>query len=349
MRMKGLAICLSVLLLCAACAQGEQLPQLRLETSRLNYFVYRDGTLTLTDSCGSEASFPIRVRYRGSTSAFYEGKRNYRVTLGNETQPLKRSLLGLRKDDDWLLDGMYGDLSRLRNRTAMDLWDDIYRLPWTDASGAIAGNVVELWFNDIYKGIYALNERLDRKQLGLCASGGCIYKTFNPSMEGIDLTDFQRDDILYPQPEDSAWYNVEIHWQGDLQDPWAPFVSLWNFVSQADDEQFAREIDRYLDLDNCVDYYLFINMLGCSDNMCKNMVFCVRDAAEDTRLYLVPWDLDACLGRLYDNQKAAADMVCTNGLFERLMAVPAFMEKLTARYTELRGGALSVQNVRQAM
>ena len=348
MRLKMLALLLLLLFFCTP-VSGETLPRLELTTPRLNYFVYKDGTLSVTEALGTTETFSVRARYRGSTSAFYEGKRNYRLTLTEEGTPLKRSLLGLRKDDDWLLDGMYGDLSRLRNRMAMELWDSFYRLPWTDASGAIHGSMAELWFDGSYKGLYALNERLDRKQLGLSGEGGRIYKTFNPSMDGVDLTDFEQADLTLPDEESATWYNVELNWKGSEGASWDCFTDFRRFVAEADDDLFAAQVDRYLDLDNCADYYLFINMLGCTDNMCKNMVFCVRDVREDGRLYLIPWDLDACMGRLYDNQPASADVVCTNGLFERLKRLPAFNELLKQRYAELRNGALSPASVRQAM
>ena len=344
-----LALLLLLLFYCPS-ASADDSPVLRLLSPRLNYFISKEATLELKDASGSILSSSVLLRYRGSTSAFYEGKRNYRLTLTDvEGEPLCLSLLGLREDDDWLLDGMYGDLSRLRNRTAMDLWDSLYTLPWCNASGAIHGTLTELWFNDICKGIYALNERLDRKQLQLSKHGGRIYKTINPSQDGVDLTDFSGTDLSLPSAEDQTWYNFEVNWSGDSGNPWSSLVTLWQFVSTADDETFAQDVWKYLDAENCADYYVFINMLGCSDNMCKNMIFCVQDTRKEERLYLIPWDLDASLGRLYDNTEAPTDVLFSNGLFERLLQLPAFCELVRSRYALWRSDKLSLFQVQSAM
>ena len=204
------AICWAVALCLFASAHAQTaLPTLSVTSPRLNYFIPRVGSMTLTDASDAVFSSPITIKYRGSSSIAHAGKRKYALHLKNaDGAQHKASLLGLRTDDDWVLDGMLNDLSRMRNRVALDLWDDFYTLPWADVSGAAGGAFVELYFNGTYKGIYCLNERLDRKLLALSDAGGRIYRTNNPATEGVNLMAFAGDaDLTYMT--DGGWYNME--------------------------------------------------------------------------------------------------------------------------------------------
>lgn len=331
------AVCLALVLFFFASARAEAaLPVVSITSPRLNYFVPREGELTVTDAFGDVFSSAITVKYRGSSSISHAGKRKYSVHLkAADGAQNKAALLGLRTDDDWVLDGMLSDLSRMRNRVALDIWDDLYTLPWADVSGAAGGAFAELWFNGGYKGIYCLNERLDRKLLALSDAGGRIYRTNNPATGGVNLMDFSGDADA-DNMKDGGWYNVEIAFSGARGDPWEAVKALYAFVSDSDDETFARDAQAYLDFANCADYYLFVNFLGATDNMNKNIVLAAYDASASGRLYFVPWDVDACLGRRYNAAPADPEYMSSNGLFDRLLTLPEFEALLKSRYAALR-------------
>ena len=68
------------------------------------------------------------------------------------------------------MDAGQADLFRLRNRIATELWNDIASKPYyadqeTDVLTGVRGQVVEVYLNNEYRGIYCLTECMDRKQL----------------------------------------------------------------------------------------------------------------------------------------------------------------------------------------
>ena len=321
-------ICLLIPLMSGA----ETLPRLEISCPRLNYFEKRDGTLLINGEAVS-----MTLKYRGSSSAFNEGKRNYSIHLKtSDGEQYKRALFGMRKDDDWILDGTQSDLSRIRNRICMDLWDAIYILPWCEKSGAVHGCYTELFFNGTYKGLYALNERLDRKQLQLDKNGGRLYSVSNPEKNGVNVLSLGEE---LPPPADrnsTDWYNLELRYGGLSENPWQEIYDLLQFFHEADGQTFAAGIGTRIDMNNWADYFLFANVLALNDNMCKNMWFCVGNAEESSRILLIPWDMDAGLGRLYSGEEIADRELRTNDLFDRLLKVPAFSDLLRSRWTELR-------------
>ena len=81
------------------------------------------------------------------------------------------SLLGMRDDDDWNLQAMFNEPLRIRNRSCFEIWDNIYTLPYKeeepDAVAGIKMKYSDLFLNNEYLGIFAVGERIDRKQLKL--------------------------------------------------------------------------------------------------------------------------------------------------------------------------------------
>ncbi|MBR1606864.1 MAG: hypothetical protein IJ664_04060, partial [Clostridia bacterium] len=108
--MKKLCLLLALLLL-PTFARAEALPVLRLDAQVLDYVAVKPGQLTLGDFTS-----PVTVKYRGSYSVTFTGKRNYSLHLKNaDGTQSKVSLLGLREADDSVLLGALNDPSRLRN------------------------------------------------------------------------------------------------------------------------------------------------------------------------------------------------------------------------------------------
>ena len=149
---------------------------------------YIDATIDFTDpDAPSTAQLATRVRWRGgTTNAPGKHKRNYKLKLAQDT-----TLLGMRHDDSWILDAGQADVFRLRNRIAMDLWNDMAPKPyWADrepeARSGVSGRVVEVFLDDDYRGFYNLSENMDRKQLKIRKVNpetgqirGCLYKGIN--------------------------------------------------------------------------------------------------------------------------------------------------------------------------
>lgn len=292
------------------------------------------GTMTIYDpdyaqhgKSSAETSVNITIGYRGQSSLNYS-KHNFTVHLWVDdarSEQYKTSLLGMRKDDDWILCGAMNDQLRLRNTVAMQLWDEFYRLPWADVSGAIEGRFCEVYMRGKYLGLYRLTERLDRKQVSIDKTNGQIVRSVQSEAGGVNLMDFTKLGKKLPANSE-IWYNMELKYpkpEDMTRDDWNEFYAFLQFISQSKDEEFAAHIGEYIDIENFAAYYVYVTAIGATGNMIKNLYFVMNDKTADARYLLVPWDVDGSFGRRNDATKREVDIISSNHLFERLVKTNA--------------------------
>lgn len=273
------------------------------------------------------------------------------------------SLLGIRNDGDWILDAMYVDRSRVRNRVSMDLWTDISKVPHIghepNAVNGSRGYFVELFLNDTYQGLYCLSDRVDRKQLKLDIKEGFSYKASHWSLS----TEFISGEASFNNSSDT-WDGWELSYQGEngaTRSPrvkWEPLRDFIRFTAQSSNAVFKSELESRIDLANLTDYLLVTNALGADDNTGKNSFFSFYNDA-NSRFFITAWDLDATWGRKWNGSKidlrdgefigvtgiARTDSrYCRpNAFFQRLMREnPSDIKQLLkVRWQQLRNDELS--------
>ena len=300
-------ICFFLALLCLLpllAAEAETaLPVLRLDAAQLDYVSVKPGTLTVGDF-----STPVTVKYRGTYSITFTGKRNYTLHLKSpEGAQRKVSLLGLRADDDYVLLGGLSDPSRMRCAAGLALWRALDH-------AAPRAAACELYFGDYYKGVYFLAERPDRKSADVPAAGA-LYRVLAETADGVDL--FSSD--APGAPGKDTWYNVSKVYPAE-ETGWQPLEAL---IAGRED---------LLDLSAFADYYLYVNLIGASDNMTKNLFL----GWNGTVFFPMPWDLDAAFGRLYTAALSDPDAWYSGPLFDTLLGREDFQALLCRRWTALR-------------
>ena len=312
------------------------------------------GTITVTDADGTAITMHAGFKIRGTSSQQYD-KKSYRVELWKDAtgaEMADTTFLGMRSDDDWNLEAMTAQPLRLRDKIANELWMEMYTLPYQesepDALPGIRMEYADVFINDEYMGIYALTERMDRKQLGLRKYNGeirgVLYKGNGPgapTYEYLPAYDNNSDiwdnyEWVYPNEEEA---NIN----------WNHLYSFTNFVINASDNVFNAQYSAQIDKDNVIDYYLFINALKAMDNMGSN-IFLARYKKSSTYLYL-PWDLDAIIGLdTGGNPTNWAGGLMSNGLFDRLTqdcTTNGFVVTAKARYNALRNTYLNSDHIMQ--
>lgn len=82
------------------------------EENRVEY----SGTIIVTDPLRkSVQESHCQFHVRGNVSQNYP-KKNYRISLKDgEDNKINKELLGMRSDDDWILNALYSDKTRLRD------------------------------------------------------------------------------------------------------------------------------------------------------------------------------------------------------------------------------------------
>ena len=271
---------------------------------------YTRGTLLIAEP-GMEATqeMEAKIKWRGNTTnAEGKNKRNYSVKFVDENGEKKnRRLLGLRKDNHWILDAGQADMARVRNRVATDLWLDMATEPYyfdkaPEALLGARGQMVELFLGDTYRGIFSLGEAVDRKQLGLekydeetgtfhgglwktdSYTGQTGFKTgadFDPNQESCYGFATKYPDFEEVHPTD---YRVLEH-----------AVKVMDVSVEVED--FNAVVDSLFDMPVIMDYVIFYLTLNANDNATRNIYWLCHDRQNDPRLSISAWDLDASVGQ----------------------------------------------------
>jgi hypothetical protein len=287
----------------------------------------------------------VGIDYRGASS-IVNPKKSYGFTFleGMDIDDtVSEGLFGWKENEDWILDAVYNDEAKFRNKISFEIWEAMN--PTEHVS--IQSKFVELYFNNSYQGLYCLNEQMNPEQLDLLDSDGVLYKTVNwesgtifksLSSQPPGYTDlWQGWEQKYPHP------SYEIDWE--------PLYDLRDWAINDSDQEFIDNLSNHIDLENIIDYYLFINLIGAFDNHGKNMFWV--SPSEDAPFFIVPWDLDASWGRDWDTEPLfpVRIKINDNKLFERLLALNPdnFKGQLQNKWNSLRANAWSSNNIKMLL
>ncbi len=291
----------------------------------------------------------IGIEYRGGWTQTLD-KKSFRIEFwkddnGDKTKNVK--LLGMRKDDDWNLQALTNEPLRIRRKTGHQLWKQMHSIYYNDvepeAVNGIKMEYVEVFLNNEFRGIYALGERIDRKQMKLVkyedGIKGELYK-------GVDWD----DPVLFKGLKD--YDNSSDYWGGfEYKYPdkidWKNLYNLVDFVVNTPNEKFYDDYKSNFEYDNIIDYFIFINIIRALDNIGKNIYF-VRYKSEEP-YFFAPWDLDGILGTNWrGNIDNTTNGLLSNGLYDRLWhdcSDTGFRRSLEERWTYLRQNILSKNNI----
>ena len=141
------------------------MPVASIDTKEVSEEEISSGEIWVYDPYHSTAEYQkaeCTWHLRGATTLNYE-KSSYRLTLTDK----KLSLLGMRKDDDWMLHSLYDDEGLIHNKLSYEVWQEIAASNDVNYDEGISMEYVELFLDDTYLGVYGLSERIDKKALHL--------------------------------------------------------------------------------------------------------------------------------------------------------------------------------------
>jgi hypothetical protein len=337
------------------------MPIVQLSTfNTINETDYVGGAITVTDpdSAAHGSSFfvssNITIKYRGATSLGYP-KKQFAVKLQDASGSSQDiPMLGLREDNNWILDAMYADQARMRNRLCTDIWNSYNNVPYIadepDAHNGTRGYFVEVFMNNSYLGLFCMTEKLDRKQLKAKKKGGFVYKadTWTTATLFSGVGDTPYDNSL----EDwNGWESSYPDAGDDVAMDWSYIYNLVNFVSTSSDEDFVANVSANLNLANMADYLILLNVIAGDDNQGKNTFMSVYNVNKSTQFFYSPWDMDATFGRDYtatlsENASTLYGVSggnVENNIYVRLLTLnpSSFRETVKARWNELKSSQLS--------
>lgn len=256
---------------------------------------------------------------RGRTSAM-EPKAPWKIEL-KDSEGGKKDLdfLGLGAEDDWILNSLCLEDTKVREKLMIELWNQMAAdISWN--GNMSKGEYVEVVMDGEYSGLYLLQRRVDEKYLGLDA-----------------------DDLLF------KGCNIQVA-------ATVPEAYELKYSSLTEEESYAL-MEGMLDcsdvsmihVDNFVDVSLFLNFGYALDNeLYKNIYYILRPNNGSYTLYMVPWDTDWSFG-VWEPEEAEIKLF-ERREYEAMKALhPDLDQKMAQRWTELRGTVLTEENVEKTL
>ncbi len=270
---------------------------------------------------------------RGNTSLTYE-KKSLRLKLkqrdGDQIKKKNVSLLGMRKDDDWILNSLYADNTRLRDKLCMDLWKEVgAKSNALGISMGVRGEYAEVVVDHGYAGLYLLSYPVDAKLLHMDSISEQLR-------DGIGVREAERIyKKKYSAPLLSEYFvgdlpdvNMPDYRGGYLlkgdtilnnEEEWAPLHELAGLMEESD-EAFSEGVVKLCDQQSVMENWLFYQAAGAYDNENKNHYFITRHTADGLKGFFIPWDMNISFGCVYtENEyycKESTEALQTEVLFE---------------------------------
>lgn len=296
---------------------------------------------------------------RGKTSQMFP-KKGWNLDLIKENGiPYKTSLFGLREDDDWKLNALYPDASKVREQVAMKLWKELAAGTESPYDAGTNIEYFELMLENDYHGIYGAMEQLDYKQFSLDKSEDVIYKGYAWPREGN--TD---RNVL----EGAADYCGHLIKAGDrpirpeLWQPLVEYVDAAGFATEdlsCDEDVLYEYVKQHMDMDNLLNSELLVQLLYAFDNKYKNLYVNadIRDDGDYT-LWKVPWDLNYSFGDRYSTEGVALTaykLEWSQELMPEFMITETllqagnqeFAQLLNQKWKTLRETTFSIENIQR--
>ena len=251
-------------------------------------------------------------------------KKSWKISLKkSEGKNNKLALLGMGEDDDWILNPLYKDDTKVREKLFMDLWNGMAEKA-TYNKKMSTGEYVEVVINGEYQGLYLLQRRIDRKYLNLSDK---------------DVL-FKAGKTYLPQSVEEA-YEIEYS-----------LLTTPDTYALLDGIYMTKDCSQIV-LDNFVDITLFMNLGATFDNVGYINVYYVFEYLDDGNydITYILWDTDMSFGTQwieefeynFDATKDALLERQENGSMQVLH--PELEEFLTKRWKELRKTELCEQNI----
>ncbi len=241
----------------------------------------------------------VSYHTRGNTSDNFE-KKSYALKLTDEEgEGEKQNLFGLGESADWKLLAGAGDVTKVREKTAWQLWEEIAERQENVSEGFSAMEYCEVVLDGDYIGMYQILKSPGRDTLNLQETD-ILYKFLQAEMPLEE--DIQSSiDACYP-----VCYPIRIRYPGQEKvsaDPAGYWEPLRQYLGAAYWHTDFEKLYSVMDLDNTIDYYLFLEATSAWDNACKNTYHIARETEEgEVRMLTIPWDLNYTFGDEYTTE-----------------------------------------------
>ncbi len=280
---------------------------------------------------GDSIIIPARIKCRGGVSSKYN-KHSYSIEFDR-----KVSFGDIPADNDWVLNATYIDKTFMRHKLSYDLFTQM-----GDLNLAPKCSYMNLMLNNRQRGLYVAMQEVNAGMAGLVKSDTMAMLFKDPPVFNEQRLNFVRDpnnyyQQKYPKKQDSdkTWYLDE-------------FI---DFMFNSPDSIFLTDVDKWIELQNLIDWHLLLLFSNNGDGVLKNFLLYKIDCHTPFRLAL--WDYDHSFGRDGDyelNMMKNAGEPKRAVIIKRLMEIPgsSYPAMLRERWWQLRKmNILSYKNIQR--
>lgn len=212
--------------------------------------------------CYSTKTSALEWHVRGNTTAS-QSKNPWKLSLKDKNGENNHlELLGMGEDDDWILNSLTMDDTKIREKLFMDLWNNSDVLPYHQYPMS-TGEYVEVVMNGKYLGVFLLQRRLDAKYLNLSESDVLLKVTYYRAANVKEAYEFV----------------TEVNRPDDIYTIMEPIFACSDCSS--------------VNLNNFIDTNLWLNFSSATDShSLKNMYIVLKKSENGYNQYFLPWDTD---------------------------------------------------------
>lgn len=222
---------------------------------------------------------------------------------------------------------------------------------------------------ELYRRLDGGNVHLDQASVVVFVDGryhGLYQLTDNVGSHFLERRGLGGDGQLFQANEHQANYKTTfngalkspLHFgyekeEGEPSDDFTDLEELLRWTTDSNDAEFAASFDSMLRGDDFLDWYIFTTAIIADDNYGKNSYVYRDSQGADRRFRYIPWDLNESWGQNWVTARVTPDArgafppiaSARNGIWERVVAIPALRERLRERYRAALAGPLSRMNV----
>jgi hypothetical protein len=314
----------------------------------------------------------IGIEIRGSSSQMFP-KKQYAVETWTATgQDTSVAMLGLPKEEDWVLYAPYSDKSLLRNVLAYKFSGDLgHYSPRT--------RFVEVYLNGAFQGVYVLTEKIKRdrnrvdvsklnpdENTGDDLTGGYIVKLdkFDGATQGLGWS----SPFAPPNRAGNQEVYFQYHYPREDQITSTQAQYIQNFITNFEEALAGPDwldgVKGYRNLINVGSFidFALVNEISKNVDGYRLSTFLFKDkSSQDGRLHIGPvWDFNLAFGNAdycqggstqgwaWDfNNHCNSDYWLIPFWWSRLMRDPHFKMQMKARWQEVRAGVFSNESIMQ--
>ncbi|MCF8379601.1 MAG: CotH kinase family protein [Bacteroidales bacterium] len=341
---------------------GQEIPNEPRIVADMGLIYNGEDVLNLIDDPWNEYSGKISIETRGESSAVF-AKKSFSIELQKaDSSNNNVSILGLPKENDFVLYGPYSDKTMIKNVLTYELFRRAGR--WAPRT-----RYIEVILNGEYEGVYVLTEKLKRDEnrvdidkltsedvSAIDISGGYILR--RDKNDDLPLEEWWTSPI--PQPYHSRmWYNYFDPDYSELTSDQANYIRNWmqSFDALMSGSGFndpGKGYSGHIRVLSFIDM-MFINEISKGiDNYLFSTYFYKENDADGGQLVAgPPWDYNLGYGNLdYGDSWGAKESYgwCyPQGSrvywYERLMEDGAFRNKVYCRWAKHRESIYSDENI----